>query len=124
MPDNVLCGDIKVGMLIHSELLKHLDATLRQIIPDLRTKPLDDWTGYGGTLPVDWPPIVQEVGCRVAADVPSVTNALTLASTLTLMRALLQLPWAVLSSLGDEYVFELPAVIMPLGLPLADEANA
>jgi len=121
-PVAVLCGDIKQGLRIHSDLLAMVDRTVRQYLGDVSALPVLG-RPVGTILIPSVPPIVQDKGCRIVAPVPTLDETLDLGRALALLRVLLQLPWAVLSGRADEELLVVPPVVEPLGRVAAAPAD-
>lgn len=122
--DRVRCGDIKLGLRLHSEILNAFETTLRENRLDLDAIHLRSRDDFGEVVPINWPPIITDKGCRIRIELPGLDD-LTAGTAMRYMRAMLQLPWAILAALPDDHLFDLPAVIEPLGLakPAAGEAR-
>jgi hypothetical protein len=116
-PNRIRCGDVKRALRIHSDLLSDVEATLREIAPALDAAVLRDGI-RNGPVPIDPHPIIMGKGCQVRLPISELDDT-TVAGAIMYMRAMLQLPWAILSALPDDHLFELPPVIEPLGLPTA-----
>ncbi|HOX24201.1 MAG TPA: hypothetical protein PLL30_00425 [Candidatus Krumholzibacteria bacterium] len=121
-PAAVLCGDIKQGLRIQSDLLAGVEATLRERLGALEAIPVLRRPDSPVLVP-GIPPIVQDKGCRIVAPVPTLDETLDLDRALALLRILLQLPWSVLSGLPDDQALTVPPVVEPLGIAAAAPAD-